>query len=300
MEPWAVAWDGEFRTTDERFGYHRCRACNALSIFPVPADRLAAIYPPNYNDNLVKGGPVAAIKLWLDRLTLGKLLASIPGRELRALDIGGGYGLQLDLVRRLDPRFSETWVADIDTTARAAAEAKGHRYFLGRVEDFEFERPFDLILMLNLIEHVADPLAVLQAAFRMLAPGGVVLLKTPNYDSLDARIFRHRNWSGYHCPRHWVLFDRAALQRQIQRAGLVVRSFSYTQGAPFWAQSVITNLAELGLLKITQERPSNVHPLFGPLAAAFAGLDFLRRPFAKTSQMFLALEKPSGSAGIGG
>jgi len=42
---------------------------------------------------------------------------------------------------------------------------------------------------------VRDPVAVLQKMSGMLAPDGLILIKTPNYDSLDARIFRHRNWS---------------------------------------------------------------------------------------------------------
>ena len=55
---------------------------------------------------------------------------------------------------------------------------------------------FDVILMLNLIEHVDNPGELLRKAHRLLAPNGIVVVKTPNTDSLDARLFRNRNWGG--------------------------------------------------------------------------------------------------------
>ncbi len=67
--------------------------------------------------------------------------------------------------------------------------------------------------MLNLIEHVRRPDEVLAKARSLLTPDGFALIKTPNYDALDARIFRHRSWGGYHAPRHFVLFDRDSFAR---------------------------------------------------------------------------------------
>src|SRR5262245_517131 len=47
-EPWAQGWDAEYRTSDDRFTFHLCAQCGVLHIDPVPSDRLAQIYPPNY------------------------------------------------------------------------------------------------------------------------------------------------------------------------------------------------------------------------------------------------------------
>jgi hypothetical protein len=116
-----------------------------------------------------------------------------------------------------------------------------------------------------------------------------VLVKTPNWDSLDARIFRHRSWAGYHCPRHWVLFTRGSFARLAGMANLKVVDFKYTQGAPFWAASFLNYLRARGLTRIDRDRPVVQHPCFGLLNAAFAAFDFMRMPFAKTSQMFFIL-----------
>jgi SAM-dependent methyltransferase len=147
------------------------------------------------------------------------------------------------------------------------------------------------VVLLNLIEHVQDPRAVLGKVASILKPGGTVVVKTPNYDAWDARVFKDRSWAGYHCPRHWVLFTRDSFATLVKSVGLQVLHASYTQGASFWAGSVLAWLAARGLTRISAERPVFNHPLFGVTAAAFATLDFLRRPFAKTSQMFFVLQR---------
>lgn len=197
----------------------------------------------------------------------------------------------LNAVRSSDPRVTHTQVVDIDPAPGEVARTNGHAYFCGRVEDFKTEQRYDLILLLNLIEHVDNPLAVLEHLRALLSEGGRILVKTPNWDSLDARIFRHRSWAGYHCPRHWVLFSRKSFERLAGLAKLKVVDFKYTQGAPFWAASLLSYLETRGLCRIDRERPVVRHPLFGPLNALFAAFDFIRMPFAKTSQMFFVLSK---------
>jgi hypothetical protein len=120
-----------------------------------------------------------------------------------------------------------------------------------------------------------------------------VLIKTPNYDAFDATLFRNRSWTGYHCPRHWVLFTMGSFVKLAQDCDLTIVTASFTQGAPFWAGSTLVWLAEHRLVNITKERPVMYHPLYGPLSGLFAALDFVRRPFAKTSQMFFVLRRKS-------
>jgi 2-polyprenyl-3-methyl-5-hydroxy-6-metoxy-1,4-benzoquinol methylase len=290
-EFWSRSTDAEYRTTDETFTYYRCRDCNVLFIDPVPRERLKEIYPPNYYSFVTpKRSLVHRAKDMLDQRLFRRILRGLPGSALRVLDVGGGAGKQLDLVKGLDARVSFTQVVDLDPAATKQAEQNGHAAFLGTIEEFQTDERFDLVLLLNLIEHVYDPGAVLAKVRGLLTPGGVALVKTPNYDSLDARLFRDRSWGGYHCPRHWVLFDRDSFVRLAGRHGLAVKEFRYTQGAPFWAQSVLFALDRARLVSITRDRPAMYHPLFPLFSAAFAAFDWARSFFgARTSQMFVVL-----------
>lgn len=296
---WASAKDAEYRTTDDAFRFFHCASCDVLFIDPVPSDRLSEIYPANYYSFAPSSRSlVASIKQKLDTSVFRKILARVPGDTLRVLDVGGGAGWQLNTVRATDPRIKHTQIVDLDPGAAALAKENGHAYFCGRIEDFETTEKFDFVLLLNLIEHVDDPGKVLRKVASMLAPHGTVLVKTPNYDALDARVFRHQNWAGYHCPRHWVLFTRESFAALAAASGLDIREFSYTQGAPFWAASFLFWLERRGMVKVTRERPVVYHPLFPLFSASFAALDFARRPFAKTSQMFFVLGKAQRGNGL--
>lgn len=292
VDHWARAKDVEYYTSLDRFNYYRCDACDVLFLHPLPMGRLSEIYPSNYYSYAqAKSALIHRLKSFLDRHHLRSLLTRIPGSDLRVLDIGGGTGQVLDQVRAADPRVKFTQIIDLDERAEQAARAAGHDYVRGRIEETSALGEFDLILMLNLIEHVEDPVKVLAKAGSLLKASGKILIKTPNFDSLDARWFRHRAWGGYHCPRHWTLFTARSFRQAVDSAGLVTDRISFTQGAPFWAISVFEMLRSGGLVSASRDRPAPFHPIIPLLQAIFAAFDFARAPFAQTSQMFVEVRR---------
>jgi 2-polyprenyl-3-methyl-5-hydroxy-6-metoxy-1,4-benzoquinol methylase len=296
FEHWADATDVEYFTTERCYSYYRCRDCDCLWIDPVPLDALDKIYPSNYYSySEASLSVIATVKNVLDRRFFRSHLGDTGGASLRLLDVGGGSGLSLNLAREADSRVTDTVIVDLDAGAQSVAEKNGHTFFHGRFEDYETSDTFDCIFLLNLIEHVANPGDVLRKVGRLLKPGGKLLIKTPNWRSYDQFLFRHDSWGGFHCPRHWVLFTLPGFRTFANACGLDVVSAQYTQGAPFWAVSVLDSLRKRGLVSIGPDRPACEHPLFGVLCGVFACVDLLRKPFAHPSQMFFILRrKPSG------
>ena len=294
-EPFGRYRDEEYFTSAELFDYWRCSCCHSVYLHPAPVARLAEIYPPNYYSYSPRAGAglVQRAKRWLDARLFRQVLRRLRSPALDVLDVGGGAGWLLDLIRQLDSRVRHTQVVDLDSKAAEGARAKGHEFACQRIEEFSSTRRFDLVLLMNLIEHVESPREVLANVARLLAPGGLVLIKTPNLDSLDARLFRRTYWAGLHVPRHWVLFTRESFERALAGSGLRIRQFAYTQGAPFWAASVLAAAKRRGWVDVSAARPSFYHPLFGPLAAVFAAFDMLRAPFGRRSQMVILLEADS-------
>ena len=104
---------------------------------------------------------------------------------LTALDIGCGGGLIAEPLRRLG--FAVTAVdasRENIGTARAHAETSGLdiAYRAATVEQLEAEGagPFDLVLTLEVIEHVADPEAFIRTCARLVKPGGMLIVATLN------------------------------------------------------------------------------------------------------------------------
>jgi SAM-dependent methyltransferase len=294
-ELWARAHDVEYLTTPAEFSYWHCLDCNSLFIDPLPADRLREIYPLNYYAFQERPTLAGRVKKRLDQRLFSRFLANVTKEELAALDVGGGSGWVLTALRESDPRVRYTQVVDLDEHARDTAMAQGHNFHLGRVEEFTPTRSFDVVLMLNLIEHVANPREVLRKTHDLLSPEGLAFIKTPNYQSLDAALFRHRDWAGYHCPRHWVIYSKESFEEAVRAAGLEVVGFSFTQGAPFWTFSTLCWLAGRGLVRVTAQRPVVYHPLYPPLSIAFAAFDFARGLLWRTSQMVFVVRRKGAS-----
>jgi SAM-dependent methyltransferase len=295
---WAWAHDIEYHSSAERWEYRRCRTCGVLFLPEPPVGRLAEIYPPSYYSfrGGTRGSAVQRIKARLDQRMLRRVLAGVPGETLSLLDVGGGTGALASAARVADGRVTSTRIVDLDERCRAEAEAAGHGFTLSRIEELSTDERFDAILALNLIEHVSEPRTVLERFAGLLRPRGRLLLKTPNVDALDARLFRHQSWGGYHCPRHWVLFHRGALVEAAQASGLAVERWHYTQGAPFWTVSILGALERRGWFVRETSVPMVDHPLFPAVAGLTATFDFARRPFAPTSQLVMVLTAAPGAA----
>ena len=108
-----------------------------------------------------------------------------PFEGLRLLDIGCGGGLLCEPMTRLG--FSVTGVDASERnigTARAHADAMGlsidYRASTAEALEAAGETPFDVILNMEVIEHVADPGDYLRSCARLLAPGGLMIVATLN------------------------------------------------------------------------------------------------------------------------
>ena len=287
---WCKAMDWEYRSTFLEYIYLKCPLCATIFIKDVPQKTLSEIYPANYysfsgksNDYLFK------LKDAWDSRFYKPLLRKITSLALSLLDIGGGTGALLDMLKVADNRISYTEIVDIDKGAQQIAAEKGHIYNCLTIEEYQTDKKFDLILMLNLIEHVSDPFTILTKAEKMLLPGGMIIIKTPNADSLDARLFRHHYWGGLHCPRHWVIFTDWSFKKLLAPSALSINKITFTQGAPFWTYSVLQLFATKRIHQ--KEKPLIEHPLFNALAILFACFDIIRSLFSKTSQMFIVITK---------
>ncbi|HYQ27566.1 MAG TPA: class I SAM-dependent methyltransferase, partial [Polyangiaceae bacterium] len=119
---------------------------------------------------------------------LASALSASVGAEV--LNLGSGPFFELSALPRLDKRFT---LCDIDPRALTVAR-EIHGAALAGTDALTPGAPlpypsahFDAVVSMDVVEHLVDPLPWLADALRVLKPGGLLFLTTPNYASRSLR-----------------------------------------------------------------------------------------------------------------
>jgi len=197
--------------------YVSCGACGSLTQHPMPsAATLASYYPATYHSFSGRG----LLTRVRDARRIARLARMVEAAKGVVLDFGCGDGRFLvEAARALPHRFFGYEIGDAtrvdEPVAGRVTIVRGHVDAL-----FDVLPACDLVTMHHVIEHLPDPVDTLTRLASKLTAGGRLAGQTPRADSLERRAFGAR-FSGFHAPRHTVVFSERGLARALARAGLV-------------------------------------------------------------------------------
>jgi 2-polyprenyl-3-methyl-5-hydroxy-6-metoxy-1,4-benzoquinol methylase len=206
---------------------YRCAECGTVQQPSLPAsEELHDLYRRMRDDRYLEEeeGRRRSARSLLDRLA--------PHVDSgRLLDIGCGHGLLLDEARR---RGYDVLGLELSRDGIRHARDVLHLPVLESSLEQAVLEPgsFDAIVMVDVFEHLKDPKAALERCHELLAPGGTLVLVTPDPSSLTARLAGARWWS--YLLAHHCLVPRVTVRELLAARGLVrvaehpyVRVFSY-------------------------------------------------------------------------
>jgi SAM-dependent methyltransferase len=138
----------------------------------------------------------------------------------RWLDIGYGEGGLLEIAEQ--PGWS-CYGVEISPQALAYGKQRGWVVAADGEADLCFPlQGFDVITMIEFLEHVLVPAQFLQAAARWLRPGGLLYATTPNAGSLNRRLLG-LEWSIFHPPEHITIWTARGLREALAQSGFQTR-----------------------------------------------------------------------------
>jgi 2-polyprenyl-3-methyl-5-hydroxy-6-metoxy-1,4-benzoquinol methylase len=217
------------------WGIERCRRCTLVYANPRPPE--AAIlerYNAEYfwNEYLpaagAAGGTIDDVVLEARHRPILELIAREAGAGRRMLEIGSGAGLFLHVASR------SGWdVAGVELSAAGASFARDRLGLDVRTEPADamsFDPgSFDIAVMFDVIEHLFDPRAVLEAARRALKAGGLLVVTTPNFNALS-RYALGVGWAVLNPFEHMYYFTARTLTALLESCGYAgvrrVRTFA--------------------------------------------------------------------------
>jgi SAM-dependent methyltransferase len=149
---------------------------------------------------------------------LQQVLRYHPGQAMHVLEIGASVGIGLDVARAYG--LHPVGVEPSHGAARLA-QAAGHEIIVDIFKAAHFPRQrFDIIVSMDVLEHVPDPVDFLTQARSILQPDGVLLIQVPNAGALISLVEGAANQI-YNGLIHLNYFDCRSLDAAARQAGLV-------------------------------------------------------------------------------
>jgi 2-polyprenyl-3-methyl-5-hydroxy-6-metoxy-1,4-benzoquinol methylase len=147
----------------------------------------------------------------------------------RLLDIGAGSGILIEQAKKLG--YEPEGVEPSRWLQRHATE-RGLIVHLGTFPHKDIKYRVDIVTIVDVIEHVTNPIELLQSVREIMEDNGIGLIVTPDLDSIAARIMGNKWW--HYRVAHIGYFNKKTLEKALNRSGLEVVKW----GRPIWYFSV--------------------------------------------------------------
>lgn len=220
---------------DTRYGYPdyfdilRCPNCGLYQTNPQLAQsEISSLYTNYYpyadvDAEKIKTGfrPLLGLASQFKNWLIGnhRIQNMFPQGSGRVLEVGCGDGRSLLQLRALG---YDAYGIEADENIRRIKDVLGLNIYIGTIEDADFQpSTFDLITANQLIEHIVNFESFITSMKKLLKPDGVIILSTPNANSLYRKIFG-RIWINWHVPFHQQVFNRKSLECLLERHGLKI------------------------------------------------------------------------------
>lgn len=245
----------DLRVTDSRYGMtlalRRCLTCGFVFAVGDELSELTSLYERVEDDEYERSqGPRRQQMRWL----LDRALEVRPEAH-SLLDVGAGMGLLVAEARRRG--LQATGIEPSHSFVKRALEVNGVELIQGVLPHPAVgTEEFDLLLLIDVIEHVSDPVGLLRCCASALAQQGAMIIVTPDVASPAARLLGHRWW--HFRFAHVGYYDRCTLARAADLANLVLlRSFRarWALSVGYLAERVARYLPVDGFLRIGQRAP---------------------------------------------
>jgi 2-polyprenyl-3-methyl-5-hydroxy-6-metoxy-1,4-benzoquinol methylase len=188
------------------------------------------------------------------------MLAYVPPGSSRVLEVGCGEGYFGEAIKRRDG--AEVWGIELSEAAAAQAAERLDRAMAGDAAELIGELPaehFDCVVFNDVLEHLAEPWAVLRDVRRKLLPGGTVVCSIPNI-----RYWHHLNdyvfggvWeygdSGILDRTHLRFFTEKSIRELFPRLGYRIRALEGIHPIdPVPRRYKLANMVTRGLFRDTK------------------------------------------------
>jgi 2-polyprenyl-3-methyl-5-hydroxy-6-metoxy-1,4-benzoquinol methylase len=242
---YALLKKDQIKITDSEYGkvwdLSECQDCGHIFADPCPRPEFifslySQVEDPVYDEE-AEGRSRNFLRI------LASLEKLLPARG-RLFDVGAATGILLRLARE------RGWSAEGIEASEWAVAFAAENYAIRLNQGFFEEAPlapcsYQAVTMVDFIEHTPTPREAVAKANKILAPGGILCLVTPDIHSRAARLAGMRWW--HLRPGHLAYFSLPSLRKLLSEAGFEIvkrKKYAWT----FSAYYVLSRIKTFGIL----------------------------------------------------
>ena len=240
--PLCHAKETQFFAEKYTYQFYRCTQCKTIYLDSLPSQKQLNVYYSkqfSYSDGFLN--EVVIRKRSSSVLNILKRCAP---HAKTICDVGSGYGFFLDEAQKAG------YIAfGIEPSKKLAfhAEKKYHiSTYQGSLERYinKKKKQFDVVTCIHVIEHVSHPKQFISQLLKLLKPGGILFLETPNSDS-HLLYMEKEQYTFLIPPDHLWLFSHYSIQSLLPNSFEIVYKNTYSYSEHFMGimKSVVTNMS---------------------------------------------------------
>jgi 2-polyprenyl-3-methyl-5-hydroxy-6-metoxy-1,4-benzoquinol methylase len=142
--------------------------------------------------------------------SLIKIINSLKFNSICDVGCGPGY-----LISKINCKSK--YGIENDTNAIKSASNFGQIYNVDLNKKFNIKKKFDLVVCYHVIEHMKNPLILINSIKKILKKNGLLIMGTPDFDSAMARLFKNR-YRLLHDKTHISLFSLDSIMRMLRES----------------------------------------------------------------------------------
>ena len=237
----------------DEYNIVRCNNCGLLYTNPRDSElEIAKIYQrPYFELEKFAGRARIGYRDYLKDKEIHKLYFKKKLRQVRRhkkkgtlLDVGCATGYFLEKAKKAG---FDAWGIDISSYAiKEARKIVGkNKAYVGTAKDISIKRKnFDVVTIYQTLEHSSDPLGDLLRIYKLLIPGGLLVITVPDQGSFFEKILK-KSWFAYKPKEHLYYFDSKTIKKILKKAGFVKIMVRWDDTRPYPLYYILERLSYL-------------------------------------------------------
>ena len=206
----------------QSLNFYKCEKCNIYARYPMPSSKeLAVHYKSSYSyknmtTNKIHQTSSISFNKIMAKYIFKKIMSKKQGTKL--LDYGSGIGNLIYELMKLDIHKNNIFEG-IENNSEAIKFS--NKRFSKKIVSRKLKKNnYDIVTIIEVIEHLKNPWADLHHIYQSMNKGGVIIITTPNIKGMNAKITGSK-WREQLEPTHLVLFEKKTISMLLTNIGFL-------------------------------------------------------------------------------